>query len=113
MTKTRTIKNDKYELQNYLRELKLSEAKEVIKVKLHMTKIPSNFKKSCTSVRFPLCDADESNTEHFFQPTKVAEIANIWNIKEEDIQSDDIKKLVNVAKFMGKVEELVQPKWSM
>ena len=65
MKKVRVIKNDKLELKEYLKKCTLQEASDIMRMRLHMSKIPSNYgvdRNNC-----PLCGAlEKAKTKHFF-----------------------------------------------
>ena len=43
LSKSRSILNDKYELKKYLKEMSVEEAKQVLRMRLHMVDLPCNY----------------------------------------------------------------------
>ena len=43
----------------------MEDAKEIIKVRLHMMKLPANYKSQWKDPRCPLCYGEEGTTEHY------------------------------------------------
>ena len=110
MKKTRTIQNDKYELKKYIKEVKLEEVKEILKVRLHMTTLPANYRNLWTDPSCPLCNVEEGTSEHYLKCPNVSYIAKVWEIKEDDLNDTSVEKMVNVAKYMNKVEIMLGTK---
>ena len=113
MSKTRTIKNDQYRLKTYLRETTVTNAKEILKTRLHMTELTCNFGHSRNST-CPLCgeesEWDRIGTEHYFQQCKATKnMAEIWNVKKEDLSSDTTKRLMKAKNHLKNVEVLMKP----
>ena len=46
MKKTRTIRNDKYEMKEYLKKTSPTEASEILRMRLHMARLPCNYTSS-------------------------------------------------------------------
>ena len=44
MSKSRTVLVEKYEMKSYLRETTVDQAKQILTARLHMMKIPCNYK---------------------------------------------------------------------
>ena len=63
-TKSRTIKDDKWERKKYIEQSKGVIVKDVIKIRLHMWDLKKNYKKEEEEVLCPLCEADGDTTEH-------------------------------------------------
>ena len=106
--KGRTVMNDKHERKFYLGKVPLKEMKKILKVRLHMTRIPANFRGGKDG-ECPLCKHEEGNDEHYFKCKAVERIAEVWEVGEEDINSLDIDKMTRVANFMEKVEMMLEP----
>ena len=96
-----------------MKEVKVEDAKEIIKVRLHMMKLPANYKSQWKDPRCPLCCGEEGTTEHYETCPNVSYIANVWEIKKDDVKDRSVKKMVNVAKYTNKVEIMLEPKWNI
>ena len=111
MTKGRTVINDKYEQKKYLNELEMKDSTRILKMRLHMSKIPGNFKGDgdgcCT-----LCHMGIGRIEHYFECSKVNLIRDMWQIGIEDLTSEDTSKLLKLANFTDKVEYMLEPQMS-
>ena len=107
-TKSRTIMYDKYQKKDYLGKLTVNETRAIIKARLHMTKVPGNYKKLGIDV-CPLCNQKEVSTEHYFECNRCRMLADTWKVKKEDLRSSDVQKLKDVANFLQKVETLLEP----
>ena len=85
--KTRTVKGDVFGMKMYLLETSVTEASDIMKTRLHMTKLACNYggeqKSSC-----PLCGCQTViETEHYFKKCKVTKhLARIWGAEEEDVK---------------------------
>ena len=111
MKKTKIIKDDEYTLKEYIKELKHEDAKDIMKVRLYMVNVPENYKNLWKNSNCPLCNHEESSQEHFVECPHVTAIANVWEVSKEDLYSKDLQKMKRIAKYMKKVEELLEPKW--
>ena len=106
--KARTVERDDYKKKKYLENVSLNDAKKIIKSRLHMCKVPGNYKQKGVTL-CPLCEDEEGSTEHYFDCKRTKYLVQIWDVKKEDLQSQETNKLKRVAKFMEKVEEMLQP----
>ena len=61
-TKSRTIKDDKWERKKYIEQSKGVIVKDIIKIRLHMWDLKKNYKEE--EALCPLCEADGDTTEH-------------------------------------------------
>ena len=73
-----------------------------------MTKVPGNYKKLGIDV-CPLCNQKEVSTEHYFECNRCRMLADTWKVTKEDLRSNDVQKLKDVANFLQKVETLLEP----
>ena len=114
-SKARTTLRSEYKMKDYLRETGTTQSRKILSTRLHMTKIPCNYKKkqveddgeeSCW-----LCGLQEIRTEHFFLCKGTKRLREIWSVKEEDLISESTSTLKRVAMFMEKVETMYSPKW--
>ena len=107
-TKARTVKEDEYECKSYLRSVTLKEVKKIARYRLHMCKLPSNYRQKGVSM-CPLCEEEEGRTEHYFKCEYTRRLSNIYGVTEADLGSQDIRTMKNVANFYEKVEQMLQP----
>ena len=63
-TKTRTIKDDKWERKKYIEQCKGDIVKDIIKIRLHMWDLKKNYKKEEEQPLCPLCEIEEDTTEN-------------------------------------------------
>ena len=80
-SKTRTVKDDVFELKNYLKENTVTEATDILKTRLHMTKLTCNYKrrqqKQIQNTPCPLCGCSGIvKTEHYFRSCVVTRNLN-------------------------------------
>ena len=90
MKKGRTICNNEYAKKEYLNVLPRKQVKSVLRARLHMTKIPGNYKSEGITT-CPLCSKEEGSTEHYFECTKTRHLAEIWEVTKEDLKSHQVK----------------------
>ena len=107
-TKGRFVKNDDLKLKQYLKELPLSESKNILRTRLNMIKVPANFKGNSID-SCPLCTSKECGTEHYFQCKKVKLIRDVWGVQEANLYSNDVKTMRNVSLFLEDVEIMIGP----
>ena len=107
-TKSRTVVKDEYKMKDYIGKLSVNDTKKVIRARLHMTRIPGNYKqleiKKC-----PLCESSEINTEHYFNCRRCERLAKVWGVSSDDLTSDNLLKLKDVGDFFETVEVLLEP----
>ena len=75
---------------------------------MHMCKVPANYKRKGVT-QCPLCEEGEGSTEHYFECRNTKYLAQTWEVNKEDLRSQEIQKMTNVANFLEKVEEMLQP----
>ena len=56
-----------------------------------------------------LCEEAEGSTEHYFECKRVRFLRDVCEVKAENLRSQNIAEMKDVASFMNKVEMLVQP----
>ena len=90
MRKTRTIKEDPFSMKEYLKETTLTDTSDILRTRLHMTKLTCNYEKMLENqlTSCPLCGMQgKQETEHYFSRCKATEyLAKIWNTEAEDLQ---------------------------
>ena len=108
MKKGRTVKNDDHAKKDYLTKTSVTESKKILKARLHMSRIPANYKGG-TEGECPLCEDGIGNIEHYFTCTACGQLADAWQVEKKDLNSKDLNKMKDVANFMEKVEILLNP----
>jgi hypothetical protein len=107
--KARFVKDDKYETKKYLKgEVGLTTAKKILRTRMNMTKVPGNYKGGGSGM-CTLCEQGEGSTEHYFQCKSVSLLTDIWEVTANDLRSQEVKKMKDVARFMEKVEIMLNP----
>ena len=110
-TKTRTVRNGEYQLKDYLEAMPLKISKEILRYRLHMVKIPMNYKNIWKQMTCPLCSEEEGTTEHYFTCKEVEAVRKVWEVSNLD--EEDPKKMENIARFFQDVQTMIEPKWEM
>ena len=107
MKKTRTIKDDPLKMKQYLQDMTLSEASDILRMRLHMTKLPCNYGKDANQC--PLCGHQgKVDTKHYFGECQMTRrIADIWETRSEDLNGS-VEKLRNAKNHLKKVEIMVE-----
>ena len=100
--------NDEHKKKEYIRQVSMKDMKKILKVRMHMSKIPGNFKRAGLET-CPLCKRKEGSTEHYFECEEVSRLREAWGVEKKDLQSLDIGKMKDIANFMEKVEQMVEP----
>ena len=83
----------------------------ILKTRLHMTKLPCNYRNGEMEDCCWLCGNGDVKTEHFYSCKGTYIQRKTWNSKVEDLTREDLHTLVNTSKFLEKVAELYRPKW--
>ena len=108
MRKTRTILNDQYILKDYLKLTNLTEAKDILRSRLHMTKLTCNYGHT-DDPRCPLCGyGGRIETEHYFSKCPwTKHLANVWKTTENDLYGslEDMKRAKN---HLMKIEVMME-----
>ena len=112
--KARWVKDDVYERKQYLDgRVDLQTAKRILRTRMNMSKLPCNYKENGEGM-CSLCEEGEGSTEHYFSCKRVSRLLQVWQVKMEDLKSQEITEMRNMANFFEKVEILLQPnmkKW--
>ena len=102
-SKSRSVRNDSYEMKEYMKETTIKEMKEIVKTRVHMTNIPCNYKKG-NDVQCWLCGKhDDIQTEHYFNCEKTEYLRSKWNTNEGDMTSKNTRNLIKASKFLNQV----------
>ena len=63
-TKSRTIKESKSKMKEYISNCNGEDARDIMLIRLHMWEVQMNYKKERESVLCPLCELKEDTMEH-------------------------------------------------
>ena len=102
--KTRTIQNDQYKLKDYFKLTNLTESKDILRSRLHMTKLTCNYGHT-ENPRCPLCGCDgKMETEHYFtQCLRTRNLANIAKTTANDL-SGTLNEMLRAKNHLKRVE---------
>ena len=107
LRKTRTVKDEPYSIKQYLLECTPKDAAEILRARLHMSKLPCNY--WVDNGGCPLCGfKGKAVTEHYFENCqRTRRLAQIWETTAHDLEGsvDQLKKASNHLK---KVEILIE-----
>ena len=107
-TKGRTVKDDEYGRKEYLDVLNLEEARKILRMRMHMSKIPGNYKGRGEGICI-LCEEEKGNMEHYYSCKSVRQLVEVWKTKEDDIRSLDKDRMKRASNFIEKVELMIEP----
>ena len=62
--KCRTIENNKWQRQEYIKESNSGTTKDAIKIKLHLYQLKANYGRKSLGNRCPMCQSEEVHVEH-------------------------------------------------
>ncbi len=108
MSKARTVKSDIYEKKQYLSTANFNDSKKILKTRLHMSKLPGNYKGRGEGI-CPMCNEQKGNFEHYFNCRYTRQLVQEWDVVESDLGSLEKEKLRAVANFIEKVEIMLEP----
>ena len=108
MSKARTILQDPYSRKEYLNVVSLHESKRILKTRLHMNRIPGNYRGKGEGI-CQLCEEEKGNLEHYFRCKGTRQLVEAWGVNEEDLGSLQKERMLRVANFAVKVEVLLEP----
>lgn len=102
MRKGRTVCKDKYGRKKYM-EMEIGEAREIMKMRLHMTPLPCNYGQSDKGCR--ICSrTGKVDTEHYLTCDGMKYMRKKWGISEEvKIETGDAEEMNVVAKYLRQV----------
>ena len=80
-TKSRTIKELKWNMKEYILNCNGEDARDIMLIRLHMWEVQMNYKKETESVMCPLCERKEDTTEHVTECGQENE--KMYDLKEE------------------------------
>ena len=110
-SKARTVLKSEYEMKQYLKETRASQATRILMARLHMIQLPCNYKKEEEDKRCPLCQMVNIRTEHYFHCAMTEKLRKSWGTTETDLQSDDACVLLRATNFLEAVSRRIQPRW--
>ena len=107
MTKLRTIKDEDYTMQDYIKLLNEQEASTIMKIRLHMVQASENFRrKSGEEEKCPLCLRENDTTEHIFECKSAQTLRKIWDTEFNHVKSNEISKLKNTIKYIEAYQKM-------
>ena len=105
MSKSRTARNGGWGKRPYINEGRPNEINQIMRMRLHMVQLPCNYKNTKedgNQCRLCLLRG-KIQTEHYFRCRKLKNLRNQWGVQEEDLDSQDINKLLKASKFINSV----------
>ena len=103
-TKSRTIKEDKWKMKEYILNCHGENARDIMLIRLHMWEVQMNYKKETESVMCPLCERKEDTTEHVIECGRENE--KMYDLKDEHTKEEwvDITKIYKAKKRKREIE---------
>ena len=101
---SRTIKEDKWKMKEYILNCNGEDARDIMMIRLHMWEVQMNYKKETESVLRPLCERKEDTTEHVVECGRENE--KIYDLKDEHTKEEwrDIAKIYRENKRKRETE---------
>ena len=97
--------------QEYIEKCKMEQVKKIMKFRLNMTELKSNFKGKYKDTICPACEEEEETTEHVIECKEYQRLIP-QNGNEEDVgapineeKMDNLKWLIETAKRIEEIEE--------
>lgn len=109
-TKLRTVSQNEFKKKIYIDEGKLNEneIKEVMLIRLHMSKLKSNYKNNEDSTKCQFCYIEDETTEHLlFHCRKVEYLRQDMKLKESDMANDDSLTTLKLARLMSRMKKIM------
>ena len=102
MRKGRTVSKGNWGKKEYM-NLEMEEAREIMKMRLHMTPLPCNYGHSNDGCS--LChERGKIDTEHYLQCPGTEYLRKKWEIGDESVlETDDCKELTKIRKYLKQV----------
>ena len=88
--------------------MSVCQTRKILLFRMHMIRIPGNYKQLGITT-CPLCNSNEINTEHYFNCYRCKRLTEVWNVREDDMHTQDVNRLKDLANFFEKVEQLLEP----
>ena len=97
-TKSRTIKEDKWKMKEYILNCNGEDARDIMLIRLNMWEVQMNYEKEIRSVMCPLCERKEDTTEHVVESGQENE--KTYDLKDEHTKEEwlDITKIYRESK---------------
>ena len=106
MKKTRSTQEDPYMIKQYLKETTMTEATDILRTRLHMTRLTCNYG---NSTKCPLCGHKGTiETEHYFTCQITRRLAGIWKTEPHDISGSTVEELRRAKNHIKKVEVMME-----
>ena len=107
MSKCRTICNEEYSMKDYMKECTSNDAIHILRMRLHMVKLPCNYKNNKWNERCRVCgEITGIKTEHYFVCSGAVYIRKRWNITINSLTSNDIDELKRASQYIKAIEKL-------
>ena len=88
--KCRTVENDKWRRKEYIKESNSGTIKDVIKIRLHISKEKANYGRNgrlCLPVQqMPMCQSEEDTTEHVLECNKGDKKSNLNDERGKNVK---------------------------
>ena len=110
-SKGRTVMKDEYTLKQYFKETTLTQTTQILMTRLHMTKLPCNYKNTIEDEKCWLCGGTNITTEHYFKCPQTESLKRRWNTRVGDLQGAP-EELARASDFISEVEKMLEPKWN-
>ena len=103
-TKSRTIKEGKWKMKEYILNCHGEDARDIILIRLHMLEVQMNYKKETESVMWSLCERKEDTTEHIIECGWENE--KMFDLKDEHTKKEwlDVTKIYKENKRKREME---------
>jgi len=101
-TKLRFIQEDKYERKKYVDECSVLECKRIMRVRLNMTSLNSNYKGTNTNVMCTACNNEEETTEHVMNCEIYKKLTG-QNIQQQKITNSNVANLKIIANYFDTI----------
>ena len=99
MSKLRTVAEEEHTMKGYLKILKPEETTMIMKIRLNMIMVSKNYQHQNKYCACPACGNEDDTTEHMYECEAFKSLRDIWQVKWEDIKSNDKQKLANIVKY--------------
>ena len=83
-TKSRTIKESKWKMKEYISNCNRENARDIMLIRLHMWEVQMNYKNETENVLCPLCERKEDTTEHGIESGQENEVEKVVEQQKEN-----------------------------
>ena len=103
-TKSRTIKEGKWKMKEYILDCNGEDARDIMLIRLHMWEVQTKYNKETESVMCPLCERKEDTTEHVIKCGRENE--KMYDLKDDHTKEEwlDITKFYRKNKRKREIE---------